>query len=132
VARRVIVEAGYPEFRHGLDHGLGRALHDGGTLLGPRWPCYGTMTSRAVEPGNVFTLELGVETSASFMGLDEDVLVTEEGCTFLSSFQQELLLVDPRTGDSSPDLDGPPVRKWHVHCQSARRSLGRLTKDEYV
>lgn len=92
-ARRVVVEAGYPEFKHGLGHGLGRAVHDGGTLLGPRWPCYGSMTQRAVEPGNVFTLELGVMTKAGFVGLEEDVLVTQQGCTFLSSFQQRPLLV---------------------------------------
>jgi Xaa-Pro aminopeptidase len=92
-ARRVVVEAGYPEFKHGLGHGLGRAVHDGGTLLGPRWPCYGTTTGRAVEAGNVFTLELGVPTAAGFVGLEEDVLVTAEGCVFLSSFPREPILV---------------------------------------
>jgi Xaa-Pro aminopeptidase len=92
-ARRVIVEAGYPEFKHGLGHGLGRAVHDGGTLLGPRWPCYGKTTERLVEVGNVFTLELGVTTEAGYIGLEEDVLVTEQGCEFLSSFQRELILV---------------------------------------
>ena len=95
-ARQVVVEAGYPEFKHGLGHSLGRAVHDGGTLLGPRWPCYGTMTGQAVEAANVFTLELGLTTGAGFVGLEEDVLVTEEGCTFLSSFQQQLFLVDPQ------------------------------------
>jgi Xaa-Pro aminopeptidase len=94
-ARQVVVEVGYPEFKHGLGHGLGRAFHDGGTLLGPRWPCYGSGTQRAVEAGNVFTLELGVMTGAGFVGLEEDVLVTEDGCTFLSSLQQEPILVDP-------------------------------------
>jgi len=92
VARRVIVEAGYPEFKHGVGHGLGRAVHDGGTKLGPRWPCYGKMTEAIVEPGNVFTLELGVATTAGFIGLEEDVLVTDRGCAFLSSFQRELML----------------------------------------
>jgi Xaa-Pro aminopeptidase len=92
-ARRVIVEAGYPEFKHGLGHGLGRAVHDGGTLLGPRWPCYGSTTARAVEAGNVFTLELGVMTDAGFVGIEEDVLVTPGGCQFLSSFQREAILV---------------------------------------
>jgi Xaa-Pro aminopeptidase len=86
------VDAGYPEFKHGLGHGLGRAVHDGGTLLGPRWPCYGSMTQRAVEPGNVFTLELGVMTEAGFVGLEEDVLVTTSGCEFLSSFPREPVL----------------------------------------
>lgn len=92
-ARRVVVEAGYPEFKHGLGHGLGRAVHDGGTLLGPRWPCYGKTTERLVEAGNVFTLELGVTTEAGYIGLEEDVLVTDRGCEFLSSFQRELILL---------------------------------------
>jgi Xaa-Pro aminopeptidase len=99
-ARRVVVEAGYPEFKHSLGQGLGRAVHGGGTRLGPRWPCYGRTTERAVEAGNVFTLELGVMTGAGFVGLEEDVLVTEEGCTFLSSFPQELLVVDPAGGEA--------------------------------
>jgi len=92
-ARRVVVEAGYPEFKHSLGHGLGRAVHDGGTRLGPRWPCYGSTPERTVEAGNVFTLELGVPTPAGFIGLEEDVLVTEVGCEFLSSFERELMLV---------------------------------------
>jgi Xaa-Pro aminopeptidase len=92
-ARKVVVEAGYPEFKHGLGHGLGRAVHDGGTLLGPRWPCYGRNTESVVEAGNVFTLELGVPTDCGFVGLEEDVLVTAGGCEFLSSWQRELMLV---------------------------------------
>jgi Xaa-Pro aminopeptidase len=92
-ARQLVRAAGYPEFKHGLGHGLGRAVHDGGTLLGPRWPCYGTTTERAVEAGNVFTLELGVPTAAGFLGLEEDVLVTAQGCGFLSSFPREPILV---------------------------------------
>jgi Xaa-Pro aminopeptidase len=92
-ARKVVVEAGYPEFKHGLGHGLGRAVHDGGTLLGPRWPCYGRNTEAVVEVGNVFTLELGVPTTAGLIGLEEDVLVTAAGCEFLSSRQRALILV---------------------------------------
>jgi Xaa-Pro aminopeptidase len=92
-ARRVIVEAGYPEYKHGTGHGLGRAVHDGGTGLGPRWPCYGKTTERIVEAGNVFTLELGVMTEAGFVGLEEDVLVTENGCEFLSSFPREPTII---------------------------------------
>jgi Xaa-Pro aminopeptidase len=92
-ARKVVVEAGYPEFKHGLGHGLGRAVHDGGTMLGPRWPCYGRNTEAVVEAGNVFTLELGVPTSAGLVGLEEDVLVTAVGCEFLSSAQRDLILV---------------------------------------
>ena len=92
-ARQVVTAAGYPEFKHGVGHGLGRAVHDGGTLLGPRWPCYGSMTGRPVEVGNIFTLELGVMTAAGFVGLEEDVFVTAAGCEFLSSFPKEPTLV---------------------------------------
>jgi Xaa-Pro aminopeptidase len=92
-ARKVVVEAGYPEFKHGLGHGLGRAVHDGGTMLGPRWPCYGRNTETVVEAGNVFTLELGISTSAGIVGLEEDVLVTAAGCEFLSNRQRELMQI---------------------------------------
>src|SRR6266545_1192749 len=93
IAREVVVDAGYEEYKHALGHGLGRACHDGGTLLGPRWERYGATPEGVVEVGNVFTLELGVATSAGYVGLEEDVLVTENGCIFLSSFQRELMLV---------------------------------------
>jgi Xaa-Pro aminopeptidase len=68
-------------------------VHDGGTMLGPRWEKYGKTPEGIVEPGNVFTLELGVPTDAGYIGLEEDVLVTEQGCSFLSSFQRELMLI---------------------------------------
>jgi Xaa-Pro aminopeptidase len=92
-ARKVVVEAGYPEFKHALGHGLGRAVHDSGTMLGPRWPCYGSNAEAVVEAGNVFTLELGVPTDAGIVGLEEDVLVTVAGCEFLSSQQRDLMLI---------------------------------------
>jgi Xaa-Pro aminopeptidase len=92
-ARRVIVEAGYEEFKHGFGHGLGRAVHDGGTLLGPRWEKYGKTPEGLVEAGNVFTLELGVTTDSGYLGLEEDVLVTDRGCVFLSSFQRDLTVI---------------------------------------
>jgi Xaa-Pro aminopeptidase len=92
-ARRVVVDAGYPEFKHGLGQGLGRAVHDGGTLLGPRWPCYGRNPDGVVEAGNVFTLELGLPTSAGVVGLEEDMRVTAAGCEFLSTRQRDLWVV---------------------------------------
>jgi len=93
VAREVVVDAGYEEYKHALGHGLGRACHDGGTLLGPRWERYGATPQGIVEAGNIFTLELGVATEAGYIGLEEDVLVTEDGCVFLSSFQRELMVI---------------------------------------
>jgi Xaa-Pro aminopeptidase len=93
IAREVVVDSGYEEYRHALGHGLGRACHDGGTLLGPRWERYGDTPNGLVEAGNVFTLELGIQTEAGYVGVEEDVLVTEDGCVFLSPFQRELMVI---------------------------------------
>jgi Xaa-Pro aminopeptidase len=88
-----VVDSGYEEYLHALGHGLGRACHDGGTLLGPRWERYGATPEGLVEVGNVFTLELGIQTAAGYVGLEEDVLVTEDGCVFLSPFQRQLMVI---------------------------------------
>ena len=73
-----LVAAGYPEPKYSLGHQLGRAAHDGGTLLGPRWERYGDSPLGTVEAGNVFTLEYGVHVpDRGYIGLEEDVLVTE-------------------------------------------------------
>jgi Xaa-Pro aminopeptidase len=93
IAREVIVDAGYEEYKHAFGHGLGRACHDGGTLLGPRWPRYGATPDGIVEVGNVYTLELGIITKAGYVGLEEDVLVTEDGCVFLTKQQRELMMI---------------------------------------
>ena len=90
-ARQAITHAGYPEYQHALGHGLGRSAHDGATLLGPRWERYGRTPYGVVEAGNVFTLELGVPVAGyGFIGLEEDVLVTPNGCEYLSTPQTEL------------------------------------------
>jgi Xaa-Pro aminopeptidase len=93
-ARKFLVEAGYPEYQHALGHGLGRVAHDGATLLGPRWDRYGQTPYGVVEVGNVFTLELGVALPGrGYIGLEEDVLVTENGIEWLSTPQRELWYV---------------------------------------
>ena len=93
-ARSVLVEAGYPEPMHALGHQLGRAAHDGGTTLAPRWDRYGAAPFGLVEEGNVFTVEYGAPVPArGYIGLEEDVLVTAEGVEWLSTPQRELWLV---------------------------------------
>lgn len=88
-ARSTLTAAGYPEYQHGTGHHLGRAAHDGGGILGPRWEKYGGGPFRRVEAGNVFTLELGVYANGEHgaIGLEEDVLVTESGVEWLSTPQ---------------------------------------------
>jgi Xaa-Pro aminopeptidase len=94
VARRWLVERGYREYRHALGHQIGRNAHDGGVLLGPRWERYEGTVEGPIESGNVFTIEPNVLTE-SFGGvsLEEDVLVTANGCELLSTPQRELICV---------------------------------------
>lgn len=91
VARDHVLSCGYPPFAHALGHQIGRFAHDGGTLLGPAWERYGGAPQGIVEAGNVFTLELYVPTARyGQVSLEEDVLVTETGCEFLSDPQRAL------------------------------------------
>jgi len=93
-ARESLVAAGYPEPMYALGHQLGRAAHDGGTVLAPRWDRYGAAPFGVVEKGNVFTLEYGTAVPGrGYIGLEEDVLVTGDGVEWLSSPQRELWLV---------------------------------------
>jgi len=93
-ARESLVAAGYPEPMYALGHQLGRAAHDGGTVLAPRWDRYGAAPFGLVEKGNVFTLEYGTAVPGrGYIGLEEDVLVTADGVEWLSSPQRELWLV---------------------------------------
>ncbi len=91
VAREYIVDNGYPEYMHALGHLLGRAAHDGATVLGPRWERYQGICDLEVEAGNIFTLELHVVVpERGMMSLEEDVLVTKSGVEYLSMPQTAL------------------------------------------
>lgn len=90
-ARRTLVDAGYPEYRHAFGHHIGRSAHDGATVLGPKWERYGTSIEGVVEAGNVFAIELGVHVPGyGYIGCEEDVLVTEDGAEYLSDAQEEI------------------------------------------
>ncbi len=94
VARKVVTDAGYQEFMHALGHQIGRNVHDGGCLLGPRWEKYGKSVMYKVEVGQAFTLELHVYVeNHGYCSVEENVIVTKDGCEFLSNRQLELTLL---------------------------------------
>ncbi|MCP4546940.1 MAG: aminopeptidase P family protein [bacterium] len=93
-ARQVLIGSGYDEYQHATGHQVGRAAHDGGGVLGPKWERYGQTPFYKVTPGNVFTLELGVDIEGrGYLGLEEMVLVTDSGLEWLSTPQEKLPLL---------------------------------------
>lgn len=97
IARKVVTDAGYPEYQHATGHAVGRAAHDGGGVLGPKWERYGRTPTFKVEAGNVFTLELGIDIpgppARGYLGLEEMALVTSDGVEWLSKPQTALMLM---------------------------------------
>ncbi len=94
IARNYIQIQGYEEFPHGLGHQVGRLVHDGGALLGPKWERYGNLPMLDVEEGNVFTIEPRLTIpNHGIATIEEEVIVTKDGCEFISPRQKEIYLV---------------------------------------
>ena len=92
-AREMLKQAGYPEYQHALGHQLGRDVHDGGAIIGPKWERYGITPVMPLELNNAFTLELEINLpSIGCVGLEEDIYVSESGGRFLGTRQMELVV----------------------------------------
>jgi Xaa-Pro aminopeptidase len=93
VAREVVTDAGYPEFMYSTGHHLGRTVHDGAGVMGPEWERYGDTPNYPLEAGHVYTVEPGILVPGyGYIGIEEDVLVTEKGAEFLHAPQTKLIL----------------------------------------
>ena len=94
VARDHHLANGYPEISHATGHQIGRHIHDGGAMLGPRWERYGNAPLLELEAGNVFTLEPTIlQSPAPSMLVEENILVTATGAEWLSRRQTRLWTV---------------------------------------
>ena len=88
-ARGLLESRGLGEaFGHGTGHGLGLDIHEEPRVGPPR----SHSASVQLEPGMVFTIEPGAYLPG--MGgvrIEDDVLVTGDGCEVLTSVPRELL-----------------------------------------
>jgi len=94
VARDYIVEHGYDEYPHALGHQVGRAAHDGAALLCPEWERYGERPYMKIEEGQVYTIEPRLTVKGhGVVTIEEEVVVTKDGCEYLSEPQTELYVI---------------------------------------
>ena len=95
IARDYVIERGYEEYEHALGHQVGTKTHDGGTLLGPLWERYRDIPKGQVEENMIYTLELNVKTkNYGYVSLEEDIVVTKEGCKFLIPRQEKFITME--------------------------------------
>jgi len=90
-ARQLLESRGLGEaFGHGTGHGLGLDIHEE-PRIGPPRP---DAPSVQLEPGMVFTIEPGAYLPGlGGVRIEDDVLVTEQGCKVLTSVPRELLVL---------------------------------------
>ncbi len=94
VARGHITGAGYEEYPHALGHQVGRTAHDGAGLLAPAWERYGDRAHLPVEERQIYTLEPRLPIAEHGIAtMEEIVVVTADGCRYLSEPQTELYVV---------------------------------------
>jgi Xaa-Pro aminopeptidase len=95
VGRKVIEAAGYPTIRHSVGHQVGRATHDGGTILGPQRIPPRPEVEGVIQPGEVYAVEPTViqDDGLPCILVEENVLVTNDAPIILSKRQTELVTI---------------------------------------
>jgi len=96
-ARKVVVDAKYPEFIHAYGHSLGRIAHGVGPLLGPYWPGRYSRSRvyRVIQENETFTAEPSVEYSGvGWINLEDDVVVRKHGVERLSGPQEDFYYIE--------------------------------------
>jgi Xaa-Pro dipeptidase len=86
-ARKIIDDAGYgAQFFHRTGHGLGLEGHEQPNMV--------EGNIEPLHPGNVFTVEPGIYLAGrGGVRIEDDVVITENGCRSLTSFSRELITV---------------------------------------
>ncbi len=87
LTRDIIAEAGFgPAYGHSTGHGLGLEVHE--------QPNLSAASSIVLKPGMLVTVEPGIYiTDLGGVRIEDDVLITENGCEILTHSTKELLIL---------------------------------------
>ena len=87
VCRDYITSQGYGEyFQHGTGHGLGLDVHEN--------PRVSSINDEPLELGACVTIEPGIYISGlGGVRIEDDVILTEDGCIILNKFPKELIII---------------------------------------
>ena len=87
VSRDYITKAGYGDyFKHGTGHGLGLDVHEA--------PRVSQAYDKPLELGACVTIEPGIYiTGLGGVRIEDDVILTEDGCIVLNQFPKELITI---------------------------------------
>ena len=100
VGRKVIVDAGYPDIPHAVGHQVGLEVHDGGTALSrPTRPA----SHGILRKNEIYALEPTVlqDRSKPSAIIEDNVLLTDDGCVLISKRQTALIEIPYRTGEGA-------------------------------
>ncbi len=98
VGRSTILGHGYPEFFHSTGHQVGLEVHDGGTLLGKPGR---RASEQRIRKNEIYALEPTVlqDRSKASAIIEDNVLITDDGCELISKRQISLIEIPYRTAE---------------------------------
>jgi len=77
LARKVIEDAGFTPYGHGLGHGLGIQVHE--------MPVLSKLSKEKLSTGQVITIEPGIYVPGKFgIRIEDDIVITDTGCKILT------------------------------------------------
>ena len=100
VGRKAIVDAGYPDIPHAVGHQVGLEVHDGGTVLSRknRPASFGILRKNEIYALEPTVLQDRSKPSAI---IEDNVLLTDDGCVLISKRQTALIEIPYRTAEGA-------------------------------